>query len=88
MKSLTANKEGADKNVSLGTFTGPRIEITGNRNVVIDGCDGIIDYNDETAVFKIGRMNVIIQGRDLKIKNLTENSALINGFVKSVEYKF
>lgn len=65
---------------------GPRIEIVGNRNVIIDGCDGIIDYDDEKVSVKLGRLKVDISGKSLRLKVLTLNSAIIEGYIRSVEY--
>lgn len=65
---------------------GPRIEVISNRNVIIDGCDGIIDYDDERVSVKLGRIKADITGKKLRLKMLTENSAVIEGYVKNIEY--
>lgn len=65
---------------------GPRIEVISNRNVIIDGCDGIIDYDDERVSIKLGRIKADITGKKLRLKMLTENSAVIEGYVKNIEY--
>ena len=65
---------------------GPRIEVLSNRNVIIDGCDGIIDYDDERVSIKLGRIKADITGKKLRLKMLTENSAVIEGYVKNIEY--
>ena len=65
---------------------GPRIEVISNRNVIIDGCDGIIDYDDERVSVKLGRNKADITGKKLRLKMLTENSAVIEGYVKNIEY--
>lgn len=66
--------------------SGAVIELTGNRTAVVDGCDGIVDYDDEKVIVRTGRLTVRFLGRDLKLKRLTENSAVIEGFFQSVEY--
>lgn len=65
---------------------GPRIEVISNRNVIIDGCDGIIDYDDERVSVKLGRIKADITGKKLRLKMLTENSAVIEGYVRNIEY--
>lgn len=65
---------------------GPRIEVISNRNVIIDGCDGIIDYDDERVSIKLGRIKADITGKKLRLKMLTDNSAVIEGYVKNIEY--
>lgn len=64
------------------------IELTGNRCAVVDGCDGIVDYNDEKVVLRTGRLTVNFSGRNLRLKRLTENSAVVEGFISSLEYTY
>jgi len=71
---------------ALQDILGPRIEVISNRNVIIDGCDGIIDYDDERVSVKLGRIKADITGKKLRLKMLTENSAVIEGYVKNIEY--
>ena len=40
------------------------ITLTGNRSAVIDGCDGVLDYDSEKVVLRAGRLTVRIGGRD------------------------
>lgn len=65
---------------------GALITLTGNRSAVVDGCDGIIDYDGEKILLRAGRLTVRFGGRDLALRRLTENSAVIEGFISQVEY--
>ena len=65
---------------------GTLITLTGNRSAVVDGCDGIIDYDAEKILLRAGRLTVRFWGRDLALRRLTENSAVIEGFISQVEY--
>lgn len=65
---------------------GALISLTGNRSAVIDGCDGVVDYDDEKVILRTGRLTVTISGRNLRLKCLTENSAVVEGFLSSVTY--
>ncbi len=67
---------------------GAVISITGNRCAVVDGCDGIMDYDQEKVILRTGRLTVRINGRDLRLARLTENSAVIHGIISSVEYSY
>lgn len=64
------------------------LSITGNRNAVVDGCDGIVDYDDEKVILRTGRLTVRIGGRDLRLRRLTEDSAVIEGIIDRVEYSY
>ncbi len=65
---------------------GTLIELTGNRQAVVDGCDGIVDYDAEKVILRTGRLTVRFSGSGLRLKRLTENSAVIEGFINAVEY--
>lgn len=64
------------------------IQLTGNRFAVVDGCDGIVDYDDEKVILRAGRLTVRFSGRGLRLKRLTENSAVVEGFISTVEYVY
>lgn len=66
--------------------SGALITLTGNRSAVVDGCDGIIDYDEEAILVRAGRLTVRFSGRDLALRRLTENAAVIEGFIAQVEY--
>lgn len=68
--------------------SGSRIELIGNRSAVIDGCDGIVDYDDEKVIVRTGRLTVRFVGHSLKLKRLTTDSAVIDGVIQSVEYNY
>lgn len=65
---------------------GSLIELYGNRTAVLDGCDGIVDYDDEQVIFRTGRLTVRLSGHSLHLKRLTETSAVVEGYISSLEY--
>lgn len=67
---------------------GSLIQITGNHSAVVDGCDGVVDYDGEKVILRAGRLTVRFLGRGLRLKRLTENSAVVEGFITAVEYTY
>lgn len=67
---------------------GAVISITGNRCAVVDGCDGVIDYNEEKVILRTGRLTVCIGGRGLRLTSLTESAAVIQGLISGIEYSY
>ncbi len=67
---------------------GAVIAVTGNRSAVVDGCDGIVDYDSEKVILRAGRLMVQIHGRDLRLRRLTENGAVVEGVISSLEYSY
>lgn len=67
---------------------GPRVELIGNRSAVVDGCDGIMDYDTERIKLRLGRMTLEITGRNLHLKALTASSAVVVGVIQGLQYGF
>ncbi len=62
------------------------IEINGNREAVIDGSSGILEYNENCIRISVQKMIVAFHGRGLLIRCLSENSMVIEGYINAVEY--
>ncbi len=67
---------------------GAVISVTGNRSAVVDGCDGIVDYDQEKVILRAGRLTVRVNGQKLRLRRLTEDSAVIEGVISSLEYSY
>lgn len=63
-----------------------QIELAGNREAVIDGCQGVLEYDENTIKLTTGKMSIKFTGRGLQIKVLTHDSAVINGFISNIEF--
>lgn len=62
------------------------IEMSGNREIVIDGCKNILEYDENVIKINAGKMTVRFCGRGLTLRNLSQDSAVIEGFVSSIEF--
>ena len=62
------------------------IEMKSNREVVIEGCKSIEEYDENMVKIKVRKMIISFFGRDLEIKCLTYDSLVIEGFVTSIEF--
>ena len=63
-----------------------RIELSGNRRAVIEGCRGILEY--EEGIIRLNTTSGVIRfiGRDLSMSCLNEDSAVVSGYILSLEY--
>ncbi len=63
-----------------------RLELTGNRQVVVEGCRGIQEY--EEGLIRLSTSSGIIRfmGRGLIMNRLTDDCAVITGYILSVEF--
>lgn len=62
------------------------LEFSGNREVVIEGCKGVLEYDENIICVDTGKMKIRFMGRGLELRNFTDHSAIIDGFISSVEF--
>ena len=62
------------------------VELNGNREALVDGCRGIVEYNDSTERLNITGGQLRFSGRSLQIACMTEDSMILRGYILSVEY--
>ena len=63
-----------------------RIELLSNRQAVVDGCRGIIEYSDSCIRLSTDRMILKFTGTGLEIKSLTDSGVIVEGTILSLEY--
>ena len=61
-------------------------EMNGNKEVVIEGCKSILEYDENMVRIRVKNMSVSYYGRNLMIKCLTPDSLVIEGFITSIEF--
>lgn len=61
-------------------------EFSGNREVVIEGCRGVLEYDENIICIDTGKMKARLMGRSLEIRNFTDHSVIIDGYISSVEF--
>lgn len=62
------------------------IEITGNREVIVEGCEGVLEYGDSVIALNTGRLTVRISGCELTIVSMQNGQAIIKGIITGVDY--
>lgn len=67
---------------------GVRTEIFGNKSLIVEGCDCVVDYRPDGIKLRSGRMCIEIKGKGLKITRLTESSASVSGSIHSVRFNY
>lgn len=88
----TGDKKQASKKKGLlqgiGEISQSRVvsEFISNREVIIEGCKGILEYTAEIVRVSTGGMVIALKGRGLTIKCLTATSITVNGYIKNVEF--
>ena len=62
------------------------LQLSGNREAVVEGCQGILEYGEDTVRLSTEGMVVRFTGRDLQIRCMTQESAVVTGFITSIEF--
>ena len=65
---------------------GAHIELSSNREATVDGCKGVMEYEQERIRLNIGTGSVTFTGRSLEITNLMGSQAVIAGFITGLEF--
>ena len=63
-----------------------QMELSGNREAVIDGCMGVLAYDESIIRLSLRGMTATFRGRNLQIKALTHDSAIVSGFITAIEF--
>lgn len=62
------------------------IEISGNREAIVEGCQGVLEYGDNLIALNTGRLTVRICGCGLTIVSMQNGQAIIKGTITGVDY--
>jgi len=61
-------------------------EMNSNKEVIIEGSKGILQYDENVIKINMGKMIVMFCGRKLSLKCLDVDSLVISGFIISIEF--
>lgn len=64
----------------------PCIEFTGNREAVIEGSRGVLEYSTERVSVNTAGMIVVLSGRGLNLRCISDAALIIDGFITGVEF--
>ena len=62
------------------------MEINGNTEVVVEGCNGVLEYDTDVVRIKTSKLIVRFTGRGLVIQCLTADSLVVTGFITGIEF--
>ena len=65
---------------------GVKIEVYSNKEAIIEGCKGIIEYNEEYIKINIGRGSVVFTGKELYAYSYFCETLVIKGRINNIEY--
>ena len=66
--------------------TQSRIEMIGNKEAIIEGCNGVIEYDNFIIRIATKHQEIRFVGDNLQLKCLTNENIIISGFIKNIEF--
>ncbi len=64
----------------------PHIELTGNREILIDGVRSISEYGDTQVLLDCGKINVEIIGTSVCINRYLGNEVVVSGVLTEISF--
>ncbi len=64
----------------------PIIEITGNKEITIEGSTGVLKYQEDNIKVNTKSVVISVKGRGLKLKYLSSSALIIEGTVLCLEF--
>ncbi len=66
----------------------PTLQITllSNREAVVEGCENIMELEEDRIRLQCKGLQVLLRGTDLQLCSLTEDTATVQGTIVGVEY--
>lgn len=65
----------------------PEMEFFGNKEVVVDHCRSVLEYNDKQVRILADKMALKFCGRSLRLNYMTQDSVMITGYITSLTFE-
>ena len=72
---------------ALPILNEPCIELSGNREILIEGSRGVLEYTDEAVRVNTDPMMLTVAGRGLNLKCISDSALIISGFITSLRFE-
>lgn len=64
----------------------PKIEMLGNREMIIDGCKGVVEYDETIIKLSLGEYVLSLSGDNLLINSFDNSVAIISGQICEISF--
>lgn len=64
-----------------------RTEILGNSRLILEGCEGIIEYGPAQIGLRCGRQQLWVTGQNLQLLCVEEDCAVLSGRIEAIAFK-
>ncbi|MBR6532942.1 MAG: YabP/YqfC family sporulation protein [Clostridia bacterium] len=77
---------GSGEGISKALLTGPRMEFFSNNQMILEGCLGIYEYNDNYLKLRLSHGALVLVGEDFDIVSFEEKTITVRGKFSSLEF--
>ena len=81
-----SEKKKRKPNLIPPALNAPCIELSGNREAVLEGCRGVLEYSPEAIRVNTAGMIVSFLGRGLDLRCISESALIIAGCITHIEF--
>lgn len=67
-------------------LNGPQIEMFGNKRIIIEGCLGVYEYNQNYLKLRLKYGALILCGNDFDISSFEETTITVGGKISTLEF--
>ena len=64
----------------------PKIEMLGNREMIIDGCKGVVEYDEAIIKLSLGEYVLSLSGDNLLFNSFDNSVAIISGQICEISF--
>ncbi len=82
-KSSEKNRRSA---IMPPAFGCPCFELSGNRELLIEGSRGVLEYTTEAIRVNTSEMMVSVTGRGLNLRCISDSALIIDGYITCLEF--
>ncbi len=87
MKQKKSSQEKSRRSGALPPLLNtPCIELSGNRELLIEGSRGVLEYAPDTVRVNTAGMILSVFGRELNLRCISESALMIDGFIMRLEF--
>lgn len=62
------------------------IQLMGNRECIIEGCKGILEYKEDSIKLNVGTAVLTFRGQDLTLRAMNEDGAVVEGLITDLNF--
>lgn len=66
--------------------TEPKIEMTGNKEIIVDGCNGIVEYDENIIKISTNTVSIGFEGQGLVITSYDNKVIIITGQIANLSF--